>query len=100
MIGTRDDHGRWTPGHSGNPGGRPASQSLNSAIRAKLDEVRDDGQTRAQRIAAILVELAESGDLRAIREVIDRTEGRPPQSIALDTGVPYELKPVVFAQRD
>lgn len=100
MIDTRDDHGRFRPGHSGNPGGRPASQSLNSAIRARLDEVRDDGQTRAQRIAAILVELAEGGDLRAIREVIDRTEGRPPQSIALDTGVPYELKPVVFAQRD
>lgn len=100
MSDARDGNGRWTPGHSGNPGGRPSSQSLNSAIRAKLDEMHEDGQTRAQRIAAILVELAEGGDLRAIREVIDRTEGRPAQSIALDTGIPYELKPVVFAQRD
>ena len=100
IDGGRDAAGRWAPGHSGNPSGRPACQSLNAAIRARLDEMREDGQTLAQRIAVVLVGMAEDGDLRAIREVIDRAEGRPAQAISVDSAGPLILQPVTFTQRD
>lgn len=99
-VAGRDATGRWAPGHSGNPSGRPACQSLNDAIRARLDETREDGLTRAQRIAIVLVGMAEDGDLRAIREVIDRAEGRPSQAISVDSAGPLVLQPVTFTQRE
>ncbi len=100
MSEGRDASGRWEPGRSGNPGGRPSSQSLNAAIRARLDERREDGITRAERIAQILVDMAEQGDLRAIREVIDRAEGRPNQAVALESNATIELLPITFTRRD
>lgn len=96
---TRDDHGRWTPGHSGNPGGQRAHPPLAAAIRSRLDELREDGMTRGQRIAQILVDMAEAGDLRAIREVLDRSEGKPQQAISVDAVEQIVLKPITFERR-
>jgi hypothetical protein len=73
---------------------------LNAAIRARLDERREDGITRAERIAQILVDMAEQGDLRAIREVIDRAEGRPNQAVALESNATIELLPITFTRPD
>lgn len=96
----RDDRGRWTPGHSGNPGGQRAHPPLAAAIRARLDEMGDDGLTRGQRIACILVSMAEGGDLRAIREVLDRAEGKPVQAVSVDANERIVLQPITFERRD
>ena len=93
---SRDDQGRFRPGHSGNPGGRPASRSINAAIRERLEYVGDDGLSRAERIAALLVSMAEAGDLRAIREVLDRSEGKPTQAVHLNAHEEIVLNPITF----
>lgn len=92
----RDDNGRWTRGHSGNPGGKRTNPPLGAAIRARLDEIGDDGMTRGQRIARVLVDMAEAGDLRAIREVLDRAEGKPTQAVSLNAHEEIVLKPITF----
>ena len=65
-------------GSSGNPGGRARGPKLSTLIAAELEKATVEGSaiTKAQVIAARLVNLAEAGDLGAIREVLDRLEGR------------------------
>jgi hypothetical protein len=59
---------------------------LSEAIREQLAEVMPgaDEQTIAEEIAETLIKLALSGDVQAIREIADRTEGKPKQAIDLD----------------
>ena len=72
---------RFTKGRSGNPAGRPhRGQALAEMLRAELDRPGPDGRSRGERIAAKLVELAEGGDVRAIRECYDRVLGKAPQT--------------------
>lgn len=96
----RDDRGRWTQGHSGNPSGKRTNPPLGAAIRERLDEIVEGGLTRGQRIARILVDMAEAGDLRAIREVLDRADGKPTQAVQLNAHEEIVLRPVVFERRD
>jgi hypothetical protein len=75
---------RWAPGQSGNPGGRPKGQSITARLRALLDAQAVDakgapipGLTIGDQIAQALAREAASGDVKAIKEYCDRTEGRP-----------------------
>ena len=65
-------------GRSGNPGGRPKGRSITAALRAELDRpcADDPSVTQGERLAERLVGMALAGDLGAIREVLDRTEGK------------------------
>jgi Family of unknown function (DUF5681) len=76
---------RFKPGQSGNPSGRPKNV-LSKAIRKKLEEV-EEGQdkTVAERVTDRLVDLALAGNIEAIKLLGDRSEGRPRQSISVDT---------------
>lgn len=97
----RDDHGRYLPGTSGNPGGRPkGSVSLVTSIRRELERRQDLGQPGLDAVAARLVDLALEGDLRAVREIGDRLDGKPTQALDLHASEPFFLKPVVFERRD
>lgn len=67
-----------------NPLGRGARKPITDAIRAVLsrnedDPLNDKPKTKAHKIALELVRMAEFGDdkLPAIREIIDRVEGKP-----------------------
>jgi hypothetical protein len=67
----------WPKGVSGNPKGRPKSQTLGEAYRKALAEpVPNDPENRtfAEVIAAIVCESAVSGNIQAAREIADRTE--------------------------
>ena len=77
-MASRDNLRPFPKGRSGNPGGRPKGTSITAALRAELDRpcADDPAVTKAERIAAVLVDLALGGDLPAIREVLDRTEGK------------------------
>jgi hypothetical protein len=60
-----------------NPSGRPKGRSITALLREELDKVAAGGTaTNNERVAAMLVTLAVGGDLAAIREVLDRTEGK------------------------
>ena len=69
----RDGRGRFAPGWRGGPGNPHAKRvgELRSALLAAVTP--EDMAT----IVGKLVELAKAGDVRAIREVMDRTLGKP-----------------------
>ncbi len=77
---------RFAKGESGNSAGRPKLTRLSEALREQLSEISPDAdeQTIAEQIAKTLIKLALSGDVAAIREIADRTEGKPKQAIDLD----------------
>ncbi len=95
----RDASGRFTkgnpaafqPGQSGNPAGRPKSITLSEALRTQLSQpVPNDakGRTFAEVIALrVCVKAAVQGDVSAAREIADRTEGKPRQSVDVDMKV-------------
>jgi hypothetical protein len=77
---------RFQKGESGNEKGRPKLTRLTEALREQLTELNPDAtdETQAEAIARVLIREAKSGDVQAIREIADRTEGKPKQAIDLD----------------
>jgi Holliday junction resolvasome RuvABC ATP-dependent DNA helicase subunit len=80
---------RFAKGESGNSAGRPKLTRLSEALREQLAEEMPNAPERtiAEVIARTLIKLAISGDVQAIREIADRTEGKPKQAIDLDLQV-------------
>jgi hypothetical protein len=77
-------------GTSGNPAGRPKSITLSEAFRRQLSQpVPNDphGRTFAEVIALRVCVAAAQGDVSAARELGDRTEGKPKQSVDVDMSV-------------
>src|ERR1700678_3087084 len=77
IIGLRT---RFAPGSRGNSDGRPASREVSSALRilASLEigqpvEIRTNAEARAVQ----LWKMGQAGSLAAIREALDRAEGKP-----------------------
>jgi hypothetical protein len=77
---------QFPKGISGNPSGRPKLTKLTEALREQLAEEMPDApeETVAEQIAKTLIKLALSGDVQAIKEIGNRTEGLPKQAIDLD----------------
>jgi len=77
---------QWKPGQSGNPAGRPKSITISEAYRrelAKLDPDDKHGRTFAEVLAEQIIIKAKGGDVQAVRELTDRTEGKPRQTVTL-----------------
>ena len=76
--------GRWKPGQSGNPAGKPAGAGSVGKLRAAIaDRVPD--------ILAAMVEQALAGDVQAARLLLERTIAplkavEPPQPLPLPDG--------------
>lgn len=78
-------------GISGNPKGRPkGSKSITSSLKKLMDKkmIYDSIQSGIsikanirEHLALRLVALALEGDIKAIREIFDRIEGRPREAI-------------------
>ncbi len=76
----------FKPGQSGNPKGRPKSITLSEAYRkmlATVDETDPEKRTRAEVLAEQMYAKAKTGDVSALREIADRVEGKPRQTLAL-----------------
>jgi HPt (histidine-containing phosphotransfer) domain-containing protein len=82
----------WPKGVSGNPGGRPKKKLITDEIERLLEQEAPDatGKTWATVIAQALLNQARMGDVRAIAELANRTEGKPLQQVAL--GVDADLE--------
>ena len=70
----RDEAGRFLPGESGNPAGRPLKgDALTDVLRNKVDK---------DAVAAKLIEMAmERNDLGALKYIYDRLDGKPVETI-------------------
>lgn len=68
----------FPPGVSGNPLGRPKKEhSLTDLMR----EILNNDPVRKRALVTTLLDMAAKKDIAAIREVLDRLEGKPLQSI-------------------
>lgn len=101
----RDKNGRFLPGNEHrikpgevrNPGGRPKKKPITEELEALLEKVNPNDKnkrTNAKIIADVLFELAQKDKkLDAIKEIADRTEGRPTTSLEVtgEDGGPIEV---------
>jgi hypothetical protein len=79
---------QWTKGQaSPNPGGRPSKTPLADSYRRLLEKPYPGdqrGRTYVERIAEVVCYEAGGGDLAAIREITDRTEGKARQNVEMN----------------
>lgn len=80
---------KFEPGATGNPQGRPKITAITEALRIQLAEVMPDANERtyAEAIAGALIAEAVKGNVIAAKEIADRTEGKPRQSLDVDMSV-------------
>lgn len=71
---------QWQPGQSGNPGGRP--KDTVSMLLKEKDK---------QKVADKLYQLALKGDMRAIQEYMDRTEGKVTDTHRFEGDAPVSI---------
>ena len=65
--------------------GRPKKgEALTDILNTVLDEVDSSGKMRREIIAEKIVELAEKGDIIALKYIFDRTDGKPIETIKAD----------------
>ena len=76
----RDAKGRFTAGNAGGPG-NPHAHTVARFRRALLDAVTDEDFTA---IAQKLVEQSKAGDIASIRELLNRTLGKPSEADVLE----------------
>jgi hypothetical protein len=79
---------RWKKGcPSPNPGGRPKTAHISEALRRALEK------GEAEQLASVLLALARGQkrgsavQIAALREIADRTEGRPHQKLEIDANL-------------
>lgn len=86
---TRDSEtGQFVKGHSGNPGGMPGrTVSLVALLRKRLVEYPED----AQAIVDSLVKMGKTRELGAIKELLDRVDGKVAERHKIDMEMPIKL---------
>ncbi len=88
--GDRLSDGRFAPGRSGNPEGRPKSES--ARLRERLAE---DGEAVAQ----VVIDAALAGDMTAAKLVLDRlAPSLKPSAAPIHLELPDHLTPPVLAR--
>lgn len=80
----------FQPGQSGNPNGRPKSKPFKDALRKALEEAGDNERALSL-VAMALVAKAQMGDVRAIKELADRLDGKVTQPIGGDDDDPLNI---------
>lgn len=83
---------RFKRGVSGNPNGRPRGTSMTAIIRRVLSEPDKNFGTKADALIAIAVKAARKGDFRFFKELIDRHDGKVPDTYANHNGEPLTVR--------
>ena len=73
-------HTQFKKGKSGNPNGRPKLPDIREALVKVLSD-EQEGMTALEAILKVLRKRAIKGDIRAIKELLDRGYGQSKQSI-------------------
>jgi hypothetical protein len=69
---------------AGRPKGAWSEKRFREALQAAVTEEGAGGHKRLRNIAEQLVRAAEGGDIQAIKEVADRLDGKPAQTVVGD----------------
>tara|TARA_R100000808_G_C2131781_1_gene140851 strand:- start:215 stop:529 length:315 start_codon:yes stop_codon:yes gene_type:complete len=79
---------QFKKGQSGNPKGRKnaAKDILNKILDTEIED-----RTKREQILNTLVNMASRGNLHAIREVLDRTEGKSTEHIITEDIAPIRI---------
>lgn len=93
-----EEIGQFKEGQSGNPAGRPkGSKNLSTILKQMLEEdveVVIDGKKERRQFQEVIIrkllKKANDGEIRAIIEIFDRTEGKPKQEIEQSTVIEDE----------
>jgi hypothetical protein len=73
----------WSKGQSGNPKGRPPKeQCVTDLLRHKLEA---DGHKKMNAVVDKLYAMAMAGDVTAIKMIVDRIDGKLPESSKVET---------------
>jgi hypothetical protein len=108
---TRDENGKFVPGYkpptawdkgeSGNPNGRPPNEgSITYWLKVLLAEPNGGGLPVAKTVAAKVIAQAKKGNLKAVSEILDRTEGKAKQSMEVTGKDGKDLIPDAAAALD
>lgn len=86
--GVRDELGRFVPGVSGNPEGKPKgtlsfATKFNQAIEKLAETNQISGDELELQIVQMAIKKAREGDYQFYRDVMDRVYGRPVQTTEL-----------------
>ncbi len=82
----------WKPGQSGNPKGRPRKDAcITSLVKELLEQDAGKGKTHAQLIAMAILKESAKGNISAIRELLDRIEGKVVDKHKIEGDVPVTL---------
>lgn len=88
QVNIKDAKGRYLPGYSGNPGGKPiGTLSLVGILRKQLTEHPED----AQAIVTALITMGKTRELGAIKELLDRIDGKVAERHKIDMEMPVKL---------
>jgi hypothetical protein len=95
----RDGKGRFVPGKSANPAGKPkGSVSIVTEIKAKLQEIDPKSKKTFLELftAKLFKKALKEGDTAIMRDIIDRVDGKPlnPTSFQNPDGSSLDLAPV------
>jgi len=71
----------WEKGQSGNPKGRPPKGSSFAEILRQVGEEEIQGMSKSEAISRKLWAEASKGEAWAIREIMDRMDGKPKQIV-------------------
>ena len=101
----RDSNGRFSKGNTlgGQSPGRPKKNlSIPDILRKIGDEpvIEDSEETRLERIMKVVMDQAEQGLPWAVQFIADRTEGKPTQSMSIETHEPLQLIKTGIAEFD
>ena len=89
----RDNSGRFKPGHSGNPGGRPKKTMLTDAFEEMLDLKLSDPIQRQRFIEAHWEKLLSKTVVSSmtLEKILDRTEGKVSQPVQVSGDLKVSL---------
>jgi hypothetical protein len=88
----------FQPGRSGNPGGRPKDKPFQDALRieAKLAEEGEPCFAQKGSLRWNARQLLEQGDVQSIREIADRLDGKPAQSVEIDSETTIRIERIEY----
>jgi hypothetical protein len=91
---------KYKPGQSGNPKGRPKSgTALTDLLRKELNRKDEDNVAKKARLVNKLIELADGGDVIALKYVFDRVDGRPTETVKADVSGAMDFNTAAAAEK-